>query len=344
MQLAWQASDADTLRVSAHYRHDKHVEWQQAFPSGVTEPKQTTLEATYSVAAENVLKLSPTLTATAGISYDWRDLNRAEDYTAGAYVFCPLKNTNAVNGQAKLVWTPDDASEAHASVSSRVRFPTIFERFSSRFGGAVSNAALEPERATNYELGGSRRFGAVHADGAVFYSHLDDVIVSVPFIFTSCTPAGVCTPNVVTQSRNVAEGTYYGAEVSLTAYLSETLTVGANYTYTHRDLDDPNNAAYRPTDVPTHKGFLYADWSPIKHLHVMPNVDVASDRWTVNSAGTRYFRTGAYVQANLRVDYELANGITLGAGGRNLLDDEYQLVDGFPEPGRSFFVSVRATY
>jgi iron complex outermembrane receptor protein len=306
------------------------------------EPKQTSVEDTWSLAAENSLALSPTLTAVAGLSYDWRVLKRAEDFASNAFVEYPLKNGHALNGQAKLVYRPDADTEGHFSVSSRVRFPTLFERFSSRFGGAVSNADLKPERATNFELGGSRSFGkTLQLDGAVFYSHLTDVIVSVPFIFTSCTPAGVCTPNAVTQSRNVGHGNYYGLELSATAAVSEALTLGANYTLVHRDQKDPTNAAAQPTDVPTSKGFVYLDWRPVPRLHVTPNLDLATDRWTVNSAGTLYYRTGAYAVANLRIDYALNDHVEVGVGGRNLFDSSYQLVDGFPEAGRSLFVSLR---
>lgn len=343
-QLDARLTETDTLSAALHYRRDKHVEWQQSFPSGTTEPHQTSIEDSWSLAAENRLELSPTLTATAGASYDWRNLKRAEDYASGAFVEYPLHDSHAVNGQAQLSWRPDAATEAHASVSSRVRFPTLFERFSSRFGGAVSNAALKPERALNLELGGARRFGEIQASGAIFYSHLTDVIVSVPFVYTACTPAGICTPNAVTQSRNVGKGDYAGLELSLTAPVTTALTLGANYTYVHRELKDPTNAAFRPTDVPTSKGFVYADWRPAPRVHVLPNLDLASERWTVNSAGTLYYRTGAYVQANLRVDYELSDQVEIGVGGRNLFDASYQLVDGFPEPGRSLFVSVRARY
>jgi len=48
-----------------------------------------------------------------------------------------------------------------------------------------------------------------------------------------------------------------------------------------------------------------------------------------------------YVQANLRVDYDLTDRITIGAGVRNAFDDLYSLTDGFPERGRSFFLSAR---
>lgn len=96
--------------------------------------------------------------------------------------------------------------------------------------------------------------------------------------------------------------------------------------------------------MPTHKGFAYADWSPLPGLHILPNVDVASDRWLVNTAGTAYYRAGSYVLANLRVEYEVREGIQIGVGARNLFDDYYLLADGFPEQGRGFLASVRLRY
>lgn len=64
----------------------------------------------------------------------------------------------------------------------------------------------------------------------------------------------------------------------------------------------------------------------------------------LDHAGMRYFRDGGYLLANLRIDHQLIDGIEVGVGARNLLDDNYQLADGFPEEGRSFFASIRARY
>jgi len=142
----------------------------------------------------------------------------------------------------------------------------------------------------------------------------------------------------------------------VTARLAPTLLIGANYSYIHRDFDIRQRTgvilplAFELTDVPGHKGFAYADWSPTPRLHVVPSVEAASNRTTLASTTPTppgvpfYYRTGSYVQGSVRVDYEVTDGIQIGVGARNLFDDNYRLVDGFPEPGRSFFASVRARY
>ncbi len=340
-QLDVDLTDVDRFSLAVHYRRDKHVEFQQAFPSALTEPPQVNLEDTYSIAAENRLALSPVLSFVAGASVDWRDLKKAEEYGtppgggSSAIFSYPIRNASALNGQGQLIWTPDDDTRIHAGISSRARFPTVFERFSSRFGGAVSNPDLRAERATNYEVGGSWRLGTFRAEAAVFYARLSDVIVAFPFLYEG---------QPVSQSRNLGKGEYYGAELGLSGRIGRTLALGGNYSWTHRDLDDPSNAAFRPTAVPTHKAFVYAEWSPTSRLHIIPNVDIASNRWIVNTAGTRYYRSGSYVQANLRVDFDILDSVTLGVGARNLFDDYYVLADGFPEQGRSLFASLRARY
>lgn len=361
VQLDVDLTAAYRFSLAAHYRRDKHVEQQDGFvrrtnPAppvilAYSEPDQTNLEDTYSVAAENRLILSPALTLNVGVSYDWRDLKRAEDYVdaglpTAAYVFYPLRNADAINWQGKLSWTPDADTSIHASVSRRSRFPTVFERFSTRFGTAASNPDLKEERATNVEIGGARRFGAIRLEAAVFYSHIDDAIVSVRMLLTSAN---------TDRRENLGSAEYYGGEIGLTASVAPTLDIGANYTYIHRSFDiatppaDTVAPLFRLTDVPTHKGFAYVNWRPFDGLEITPSVDVASNRTVVtaqtsSSLTPTYYRTGSYAVANLRISYALNDRIEIGVGARNLFDEYYVLTDGFPERGRSFFLSARARY
>lgn len=366
-QLDVRISEADTLRLAFHYRHDKHVEQQTSFSTaGVpsTEPPQTQTENTFSIAFENELALTSALRFTIGGSYDWRDLKRAEEFgsplgtTLPAVLYqYPRRDADTWNLQGRFDWSASDAMTLHASLSSRTRFPTIFERFSQRFNTAIPNPALKPERATNAEIGGSFTAGAIRLDGALFYSWIEDAIFGVSTPAYPCTasttppatPVAGCTLRNLTQSQNVGSGNYYGGEASLTAKLAPGFDVGANYTYIKRDLSYTANPGFRPTGVPAHKGLIYADWSPLEGLHIQPSLELASSRWTLFTATpagqpVRYYRTGSYTNASLRVGYAVTDEIELGVGARNLFDEEYSLTDGFPEPGRSLYATLRATF
>lgn len=347
-ELGLYLSDANKLTVAMHYRRDKHVEWQQGFPSGITEPPQTNLEDTYNMAAENRLTINPALVLTLGVSHDWRELLKAEEYGTppgggAATIFSyPLRGASATNGQARLAWSPNEQTMLNISVSSRTRFPTVFERFSMQFGTAASNPDLKPERAINYELGLSHEAGNIQLEGTVFYSDISDAIVSVR-------PAGF--PANTNQRQNLGKAKYVGYELSVTAPITPSLMIGANYGYIHRKFKitgaapDTTVPVFELTDVPAHKGFLYVEWKPADRLRILPSVELVSDRTTSTTASPPvYYQTGSHVLGNLRVEFMAASGIEVSAGVRNLFDAQYSLTDGFPEAGRSFQLGARARF
>ncbi|CAN7432667.1 TonB-dependent receptor [Phenylobacterium sp. LjRoot164] len=338
VELGVDLSSANTLKVAAYYRKDRHVEWQQTFSPALVEPRQTTTETTGSLAIEDTHSFGESLDVVLGVSYDWRDLNRAEDFNAGQYVYYPLTDDDAWNWQAAARWQVNDAASLHASVSSRTRFPTLFERFSSRFGTAIPNPNVKPERATSFELGGQAQVSRVNVSGALFYSDIEDALIQVPVALGP--PFGT-----VNQTRNAGDGEYYGAELELKADLTDAIQLGGNYTYIRRELTDPTNAAFKPQGVPDHKLFAYVDWKVTDTVRITPTVEAASNRWTVTSSSAinppRFYKTGDYVLTNLSVQWAVTPKIDLVVGGRNLFDENYQLVDGFPEEGRSFFADLR---
>ena len=260
----------------------------------------------------------------------------------------PVADAHSWSGQGQLIWQAGPQTSLHALISSRARFATIFERFSQRFGTSIPNPTLTPERATHYEIGGARRFGIFKAEGALYYAHMSDAILSESVIGYSCTASttpGPCASSVMTQTRNVGSGKNYGAELSIEARLAANLTLGGNYTWVQQQITDPTNPAAMQTGVPNHKAFVYAEWRPTPEWRVVPSAEIASNLWTVTDvAPVYYYRTGGHVNVGLRGDYSFAPGWTASLGVKNLLDRNWQLASGYPEPGRSYYFGLRASY
>lgn len=362
VELAYDINGAHRLTGAFYVRRDLHRERQEGFtrtpatgnPSvnaRYNEPWQANDEMTYSLAGEYRAALGERLDLTVGASYDWTDLRQADDVNVLVTgttiansvigflpVSYPLRNNQALNGQAALTWRVNEAARLHASVSNRTRFPTAFERFSARMGTAIPNPDVREERAISYEVGARiEPAPGMEVTGAVFYSDLKNALIQIP--------VSVPTFGVVNQTKNAAKGEYYGFEAGAKARMAASLDVGANYTYLRRELIDPTNAAFRPQGVPDSKLFAYADWRPFPRLSVRPSVEYASSRWTVTTAAPlTYYKTGAYTLANLAAEYRLRDTVSVTAAVQNIGDRDYRLTDGFPEAGRSFHLALRAGF
>lgn len=379
LTLEAKLGDANTLTGALHYRKDEHNEQQDGFirtpASGspfvnapYSEPWQNTEEETWSIAVEDKHNFSDTVQLVVGASYDMTHLLWARDVnvsaggtsTAPAPVFTPvnypLKDMNAFNSQAALLWDATETIRMHASISSRARFPNLFERFSSRFGSSIPNPGVKEESAVNTELGASIELPAgIHVEGSIFRSDIDDALVQVPVAF-----GGVFgTQN---QTRNVASAIYTGFELAFSTDVNEVIDLGANVTVIDREFDkvspvtltsttppttgaDTTNPRFEPQGVPDIKLFAYLNWDILSNLTLTPSLEVASNRWTVTSSSAitppRFYETGKYSLLNLALDWTVSDNISVLLAAKNLTDENYTLVDGFPEEGRNVSLSLK---
>lgn len=327
--------ERNSLKAAVHYRRDSHKEWQQSRPdvSSVVEPKQQQIEDTWSVALEDTFHATDTIDLVAGVSYDRNKLKKTEDYASGAIFSYPLGGSDALNWQTAAIWRPSNVSELHASVSSRTRFPNMFERFSTRFGTAVPNPDLKPERAINFEIGGATELtDELRVSGAVFYSDIKDAIQSIGIGKT------------LVQNQNIGDGRYYGFEAQAEWDVLDQLTLGGNYTYLKRDITDPVRPNLRSVGVPAHLAYLYSTWRPLESLSVTGSLETSSSRWSDNPAVTDYIKTKGFVLANVNVEYRFSDQYSANFGVRNIFDRNYELVTGFPEAGRTFYLNSRITF
>ncbi|ENO87342.1 putative TonB-dependent receptor [Thauera linaloolentis 47Lol = DSM 12138] len=335
-----------TLKAALHYRSDEHTAWDKEYAPPFETPKQDAEEETWSFAVEDTFHITPALDLVGGIGYDDRKTKKVEQFSASQtpqFFEYDAKDASAWNYQGALIWRYRDTGRLDFSVSRRISMPTMFHRFSSRFGGATSNPGLKPEKALNFELALSDRI----ADGwfgeiALFHNEIDDLMQGVDVEY----PAG--SGRFYTQNQNVGQGTFKGIELSLNGFVTPALEIGGNYTYTDVDIEldrSAVNSTLSRNEIPRHAGMLYAKWTPMHRLAVMPYIESASSRWSTNTlANSPDVRTGSHTLVNVQLAYQVTSAFDLSLNARNLFDKDYALTHGYPQEGRNFVLTARLRY
>lgn len=349
IEVGYEINPRDMLKGVFTYRRDSHAADNLNNPGSLTQSWDPTVkqsEAALSFGLENTVHLTQNFDFVAGVSYNYRDLLLADDYgdIDGSGVdqlySHPLTTDNAIDWQFAGIYRYSDKGQINASVSSRTRFPTLFERFSSRFGSAIANPGLQAERATNYELAWKDTFNHNLALGAsIFYSQVTNLIQSVDTDQWSTD-----NDTWITQNQNVGNSDNAGFILKAEWQATETLLVGGNYTYIHIDLSSPI-VDIEPLGTPESYAFIYAKWKAWEQITFIPSVEISSSRWTNPSFGSlNYVRTDGYTLANLAMEYQFNPGTTFTLGVQNIFDKDYETEWLYPQAGRNYYVNGRVVF
>jgi iron complex outermembrane receptor protein len=374
----------DTIKLATHVRRDNHSEWNELFtdqyglnaastkPSSTcgtsasssstcfVEPSQVSTEDTYSVAAENTVHITRNFDWVQGIGNDWRHLSKAQDYTLGQYknpvyyepywVNYRLTDDSAFNWQTAAIWRYSDTAKLFLNISDRTRFPTLSERFSSKFGTGASNPDLSPERAVNYQVGWTNAFAPKsQVSVLVYYATVTDMIQSVATGKSYTDPISGKV-SAITQNQNVGDGYRYGVDFAVDYAIGTTMMVGGNASYIHNQLTNPTDPTIQQTGIPTVKGMLYASYSPVESVTLTPSLQYADDCWSQKTeviggkSVTSYVKTGSHLLANFAAEYRMRENLTWSGGVKNIFDQDYTLAWGYPEAGRTFYAGMKMTF
>ncbi|QEM68965.1 TonB-dependent receptor [Geobacter sp. FeAm09] len=321
----------NTLKMAFHFKDDVHRDVTTVTPESRYEDR------TYSVGVEDTIDFTKKLSAVVGIGYDKLTGVEAHKYDSNSKAFLdiPLADRDALSPQATLFYTYSDTGKIHASVAMKTRFPSIKERTTASIDGSnLPNPGLKPETSINYELGVQDTVvNLVKVKSNFFVDAISDYIASVN--------TGILVTNYnnkkvnQTQNRNTGRVNRYGYEFEALAPIGDTAEAGFNYTFIYNDnLSSSDNI----TDIPKHKLFAYGKVSPIKQLSVLASVEYDTKRFSSTDGSTT---AREFVVVNTKVGYEVIKDGTLEAGINNLLDRNYSYSDGYPEPGRTYFVQAR---
>lgn len=320
----------NTLKGIVHYKFDHHRE----FPDFTRRPTSYTDEdAAVSYGLEDTFHLAKRWDVQAGFSYDTRDIRQAVDTSNGRPF--PTGDFSSFNPQAGVYYRLGDTGALHATVARKSRFPSMKDRYSYRMGMGIPNPGLGAERAMHYEFGYTGRVSStLSLNTSIYLSRIDDTIQQV---FLSPT-------SNVSQFQNIGasenRGIDLGADWAVTSQAKVGLSYGLIRQKTLTTLAK-NTEPVKSLDTPRQSGSLHADLRPLPWLSVVPEVQYASWRYSFSDGRGTTRRIGGFTLANLKLAIRLPHETTLSLGVQNAFDKNYQLQEGYPEAGRTWFANAR---
>ncbi len=229
----------------------------------------------------------PRVTVTGGVRYDRVSFD-VTDRLLGDGDASGDEVMDAVSWSLGVALDAHPVAAPYASVATAFETPTTTELVNRPEGGGGLNPGLEPQRATNYEVGVRGRVGALlDYRIAAFQADVEDGLI----------PFEVPSEPGRSFFRNVGASRHRGVEVDLTAAPAEPLVVRAVYTYSDyrfRDFatEDGMFDGNRLPGVPEHR--LYWSlraaaplglWAALDDTHA--SAMFADDANTAESAGWR---------------------------------------------------------
>jgi len=312
----------NNLKIAVQFKEDVHRE------HNLGEPVRRFDDQTITVGIEDVYKLNEKLTIIPGVSYNSRENKKAEDYNSTTKVISDYPDagkSEAINAQIGFFYQLNEAQKLGATISRKTRFATIKDRYSYRMGTAIPNPDLKPETALNYELNYNVQFfKKINFQTAAFYSSLTDAILSV----SNVQPGK-------SQMQNFGKAEYMGVESQLSYSPIQKLNISANYTYIARN--NLTDSSIHFTDVPNTKAIGIIEYKASELLKLIANAEFNSSRFST-SYGTR---VPDYTLLNIFVSSKVLPHFSIDAGINNIFDRNYSLVEGYPEEGRNFFITLR---
>ena len=143
------------------------------------------------------------------------------------------------------------------------------------------------------------------------------------------------------KEENIGHARSSGVELGVKLRPTDDLTLSANYTYTNtEDLDTKSALLRRPPNAVS----AQAIWNYSRKGTVTVGMNYVSSRADIDPITFATTRLDGYVVVNLATSYKLTDNMTLTMRIDNLLNEHYEEVDGYQEPGFSIFGGLKMTF
>ena len=223
------------------------------------------------------------------------------------------KNGSKLIPQFGISYIPTSTSSLKAIVSKGFRNPTIREMYMF----PPQNPDLKPESLMNYEI-------------SAMQSLIDNKLNIGVNLFLIKGSNFIKTAMIDGKPLNINSGEVEnkGFEITSTYQLNTNFRFNANYSYLnmkHKIVAAPKNKLYVGGEFSKGKWHISSGVQYINNLYTNIQNDDAKE---------------SFVLLNARIKYSITNNIDLFAKGENLLNQNYEINEGFPMPGATFFGGI----
>jgi len=345
VMAGWDINDRNKLQTSVIYKKEDHKGLRER--RGEREELILVNEDTWSFGMEYTVKPWQRFRLEAGVGADalypqkyWSlDSEFAQLIDAGYYVV-KTDDMFLYKWQFGGFYELGDGHEIHLTYARKNHFPSMSQRYSTRFGDVLPNPNLGPEIAHHFEFGYKGRvIDKLFLSPAVYYSIMDGKIVDIKIPNPE-------DPRVsVDYARNLDRLSFYGFELSAELELDRYFTTaGLAFSVNEYTLNETQNReefvmSYYPKV--TTSGYLLV--TPVRKLEIMPRLEYVSSRYAYTS-GLEEDRLSSYWLANIRAKYDFRNDLSFTAGINNIFDKLYEIRQHYPLAGRSYTFSLTFNY
>jgi len=219
-------------------------------------------------------------------------------------------NTFSVSGSYVLLPTN---TKFKASFGQGFKAPSLYQLLDDQYG----NKSLNPEESESYEAGFEQELGEYLTLGSTyFHTHIKNMI----------------DMNYPNPYENVGKARIYGIESFGECLLNDNTTL--TLTYTHMDTEELSGGTRllrRPNSKVTCK-----IKTAFKKLDIAANVSYVGNR-----IDTSNVKLKSYILGNISFDYQVNDKLNTFLRFENILDDDYELVNGYQTPKFSWYLGAK---
>lgn len=326
-------TDYQSLSLAVAYQHE-------TYSTEELLQKQNPMDSERDMIAlalqDTVSLFGDVLMITPGLRYTYYDDELKSATSAWGLPLAGQSRTeDYLSPQLGVKYVPLDWLTLKSNIAQYVREPSFFELFGDR-GYFTGNPDLNAEKGINFDAGietqwrpVDRWIQRISMASVYFFSDIEDLITR------SYDSRGIG------RSENISQAYINGVELNVRVDFLDYFRITGNATFQDTE-NQSSNQSYNGKKLPGrfeksyfgrfeafYRGFkLYAEYHIEKDMYYdTPNLLKAEDKEEING-GLSY----------------MYKDITASVEAKNINDDQYEEFNGYPSPGRSYFMSIKYNF